>query len=172
MSSESKGKILHYIQMSLYNGKCANEEGFYCYTKKELTENTGLSSDTISRNMEEVLEYLTDWCDLSWFAGLEELKGQCLYTDVSYKRGILRFKRNPLTCQPEYMYLWALPPLHDRFSYDVFDEKQRRRCHGSKMIYDAIPWSWDADQYEQELKDARKKIQEHWSGDYQQEKGE
>ena len=159
--NDSAAGMVYYIQTSLYDGRQPEAEGFYIFTKKELAEKLGLALTTVHRNIGDVVQYFSSWCDLSSWAKYPELAGEVLYTDVSYERGVLKFKQNPLTLRPDLSFLWALPPLNSWFSYDAFDAKHRRRCNGSQMRYDAIPWSWDADQHEEELERAREDIQKH-----------
>ena len=164
MSSLSEGKIKHYIQTTLYDGRKPNENGYYCYSRKELAENTGLSPSTVVRNMDEVLDYFSKGFRLDNCVKFSEYPGESLYCDVSYVQGVLSFKRNPLTFKPELSFLWGLPPLYYHFAYDCFDDKHRRRHNGGKMIFDSIPWSWDADKYEDELRLAREAIRQHQLG--------
>ena len=161
--TESASSILLYIQQSLYDGKQPDADGFYCYTKAELAENASVSLSSVARSKEQILDYLEKWCDFSSWAKFEDRAGEVLYQDVSFEAGILKFQRNPLTLQPDFSFLWALPPLQPWFCYDAFDAKHRRRINGNKMRYDAVPWSWDADQHEEEIKQARDAIQLHWS---------
>ena len=156
----SEGEVIHAIQQSLYDGKCPDKDGYYCFSRKELCEIAHLSPSTVDRCKDEVVKYFSSWCDLARWAHYEEYKGEILYINVSYERGVLKFQRNPLTLAPELSHLWAMPPLDFYFAYDCFDEKHRRR--GTvKMVFDAIPWTWDADQYEEELKLARERNREH-----------
>ena len=161
--TDSVSSILFYIQKSLYEGKQPDADGFYCYTKKELAENASVSVVTVMRSKEQILSYLQRWCDFSSWAKFEDYAGEILYQNVSFEAGILKFKRNPLTLQPEFSFLWALPPLEPWFCYDAFDANHRRRINGNKMKFDAVPWSWNADQYEEEIRQAREAIRQHWS---------
>ena len=71
-----------------------------------------------------------------------------LYINVEYKKGIFKFKRNPITLNPELQHLWALPPLYDYVTVHLFDEKHRRRIWGQAK-YDAFPWSWTEEQIQE-----------------------
>lgn len=148
----SAPEIVYYIQMSLYSGREPDEQGFYVYSRKELSEGTGLSMSTISNNIISAMLYFRDWCDLKSWAKYEEYAGEVLYVDVSYEKGKLKFKRNPITLKPELAYLWALPPLNNCFAYDYFDSKHRRRCNSKEPIFDAFPNSWSDEQIEEVLK--------------------
>ena len=148
------GKVIRYIQQSLYEGKQPTNSGFYVFTRKELAEGAKISVSTFDKYKDEVLHYFSTWCDLKSWAKYDEYEGEVLYIDVAYEKGALRFKRNPITLQPHLSYLWALPPLNSFFSYDVFDEKHRRRTNGT-MKYDAIPWGWDADLWEHIISDGK-----------------
>lgn len=139
------GQIIRFIQESLYKGKQATADGFYVFTRKELSDGAGISVSTFDRCKDDVVRYFSSWCDLKTWARYDEYVGEVLYVDVSYEKGKLRFKRNPITLQPNLCHLWALPPLNSYFSYDSFDEKHRRRTNASRIVYDAIPWNWDAD---------------------------
>ncbi len=158
-------KVALYIQQSLYDGRQPVHEGFYCFRKKELCEMSGISASSFGTNLEELLDYFQRWCDFDTWARFPELRGEKLYQDVSYEKGVFRFRRNPLTFQPEYIFLWALPPLNANFAYDSFDEKHRRRNNAGRIVYDSIPWTWNADDYEEEIRKAREDIQKHWSQD-------
>ena len=149
------GKIIHYIQKSLYERKQPSEDGYYIYLRKELAEAAGISASTFDNCKQEVIIYFSSECALNTWAKYEGYEGEILYTDVKYEKGKLKFKRNPLTFQPELAHLWALPPLNDFFAHDYFDEKHRRRWNGSTIKYDAIPWSWDADLWEEIMKSGR-----------------
>ena len=161
--NQSAGKVIVYIRNSLYDGKKANDDGYYCFTRKELADHSRISVTTLDRCKDEICYHLRNDYDFSSWAKYKELSGESLYLDVAYEKGVLRFKRNPLTFQPEYAFLWGLPSLNYYFSYDCFDEKHRRRCNSRKMEFDAIPWSWNADEYEAELAQARADIQAHQS---------
>ena len=161
MSYYSAGSIIVYIQNCLYDGRQPDQSGYYCFSRKELAENAEIALSTFDRCKEEVIHYFKTYCDFASWAKYKEFAGEVLYTEVSYERGLLKFKRNPLTQMPEFSFLWGLPPLGAYFSYDFFDEKHRRRLNGSKMCYDAIPWSWNADEYETELNEAREAIRIH-----------
>lgn len=158
----SYGEVIHAIQQSLYDGKCPDEEGFYCFPRKELCEIAGISPSTFDRCKDEVVDYFRRRCDLATWAKYNEYKGEVLYVDVSYERGVLKFRRNPLTLKPELEYLWALPPLDFFFAYDYFDEKHRRRGgYGNRMLFEAIPHLVNADELEEEMMQARKRNKEH-----------
>lgn len=149
------GKVIHFIQEALFNGKQPTNEGYYVFSRKELAEGAGISVSAFDGCRGDVIRYFSSWCDLKTWAKYEEYAGQILYTDVSYEKGKLRFKRNPITLQPDLCHLWALPPLERYFSYDAFDKKHRRRSNASRMVYDAIPWSWDADLWKQVIEDGQ-----------------
>lgn len=163
--NESVYKIIHYIQQSLYDGRKPDANGNYCFSRKDLAEGASVSLSSVSSNIESVVLMLSDDYDFNRWARFSEYTGENLYEGVSYNKGVLSFKRNPVTLAPDLNFLWALPPINSLFSYDSFDEKHRRRTSGNKMIYDAIPWTWDADQYEAELKEARRLIAAHIRGD-------
>lgn len=149
----NEGKIIRYIQGELFNGKQPTETGEYVFSRKELAEGVGISVSTVDNCKDAVAKYFSSFCDLCSWAKYEEYIGEKLYIDVSYEKGKLKFKRNPITFEPHLSHLWALPPLADWFAYDVFDDKHRRRCNCSVVTYDAIPWSWDADLWEQIIQD-------------------
>ena len=46
---DSAPAMLRYIQESLYNGKQPDQDGFYRYTKKELSEHAEISVSTVNR---------------------------------------------------------------------------------------------------------------------------
>lgn len=145
----SDGKIIHFIQRMLYEGWQQTDEGYYLFTRKELAEGAKISVSTVDRYKDKVLKYFSSYCDLKSWAQYNRYAGENLYIDVSYQRGKLKFKRNPITLKPHLSHLWALPPLADYFCYDEFDKKHRRRTNSNRIQYDAIPWQWDADLWEQ-----------------------
>lgn len=147
--SSSGGKVIHFIQQKLYEGRQPDEAGYYVFPRKELSEGAEISPTTFDNCKDDVVAYFEKWCDLKVWAKYNEYAGEILYVDVSYQRGKLRFRQNPITINSKLSHLWALPPLDSSFSYDCFDEKHRRRINGSSVKMDAIPWSWDADIYEE-----------------------
>lgn len=149
----NEGKIIRYIQGELFNGKQPTETGHYVFSRKELAEGVGISVSTVDNCKDAVTKYFSSFCDLKTWAKYDEYAGEILYIDVSFEKGKLKFKRNPITFEPHLSHLWALPPLNDWFAYDVFDDKHRRRCNCSVATYDAIPWDWDADLWEQVIQD-------------------
>lgn len=156
--SDCDGKVIHYIQNELSRGREPSEEGYYIFARKELIEGSGISASAFNSCKDDVVKYFSSWCDLKRWAKYDEYAGEILYVDVSYERGKLKFKRNPITFSSELEHLWALPPLNDYFTYDSFDDKHRRRTNSNKVKFDAIPWSWDADVWEQIVQDGKDDI--------------
>ena len=156
--SDPAGKIVYYIQKELANGRQPSEDGFYIFTRKELIEGAEISASTFNNCKAEVVQYFSSWCDLKRWAKYDEYAGEILYVDVSYERGKLKFKRNPITFSLELEHLWALHPLNSYFSYDSFDEYHRRRTNFGEIRYDAIPWDWDADVWEQIVQDGKEDL--------------
>ncbi|MGN1230465.1 MAG: hypothetical protein ACI4TP_01055 [Anaerotignum sp.] len=147
--SSSGGKVIHYIQQKLYEGRQPDKAGYYVFPRKELSEGAEISATTFDNCKDDVVSYFEKWCDLKVWAKYNEYAGEILYVDVSYQRGKLRFRQNPITINSQLSHLWALPPLDSYFSYDCFDDKHRRRINGSSAKMGAIPWAWDADIYEE-----------------------
>lgn len=152
MSSE--GQIIHYIQCELADGRKPDKDGYYAFSRKELAEGAKISLSTFDSHKDEVVRYFSSWCNLKSWAHYDEYAGEILYVDVSYERGKLKFRQNPITINSKLSYLWALRPLDSYFAYDCFDEKHRRRTNG-RMRYGAIPWTWDADLWEQVIADGQ-----------------
>ena len=167
---EATYQVIHYIQKTLYDGRKPDENGKYVYQRKELAEGAGISLSTLNRCKYEIQVFLEDDFDLERWAKIKEYRGESLFTEVTFERVGLTFKRNPLTQTKELSYLWGLPPLNDTFVYDVFDEQHRRRCGGNKMEFEAIPWSWNADEHEGERRQALKDIAAHQTTNCQTEK--
>ena len=134
----STGKMIHYVQKSLFEGK-KDVDGCYIYEKAELAEGAHISESTVNRYKDELVKYLGTLFDLCYWAKYQEYKGAQLFIEVKYTRGKLSFRRNPITFEGELSKLWALPPLWDWFCYDYFDDQHRRRTNGEAK-YDAIPW--------------------------------
>ena len=148
-------RVIHFIQTSLYNGKESTSAGYYVFSRKELAEGARLSVATFDKCKDDVIEYFSSHCDFKTWAKYDEYAGEILYIDVSYEKGKLKFKRNPLTLQPHLSHLWALPPVRKTYTSDAFDNKHRRRTRSYRCEYDAIPWDWDADLWEQLVKEGK-----------------
>lgn len=151
MSSRTAGKIIRYIQQALYEGKEPDANGYYKFSRKELSEGAQISTSTFDSNRADVESYFARWCDLEKQGKYPELKHEMLYIDVCYEKGYFMFRRNPITLQPELQHLWALPPLADYFCYDCYDEQHRRRTNGPQ-IYGAFPWRWTEEQIQETIK--------------------
>lgn len=144
------GKVILYIQRSLYGGKEPENDGYYKFSRKELCDRAGVSGTAFDNNKNEILNYFSRSCYLGTYGRYPEYANEMLYTDVEYEKGVFKFKRNPITLKPELQHLWALPPLNDYFTHDSFDEKHRRR--GTlQPKYDAFPWSWSEEQIQAEI---------------------
>lgn len=146
----SSGKIIRYIQQSLYEGKAPDKEGYYKFSRKELYEGARISAAAFDKNRNEVEAYFARWCDLKKQGNYPQYAKEMLYIDVKYEKGYFMFKRNPITLMPELQHLWALPPLESYFCYDCYDEQHRRRTNGEPK-FDAFPWSWSEAQIQAEL---------------------
>ena len=162
--STSANQIALYIQKELYDGKQPDVDGYYRFSRTDLAENTRISLSTLNRCISETVELFSNWYNFSRWAKFnpDEYGNEQLFINVEYKRGVFQFQRNPLTLNEQFSFLWGLPPLSvEYFTFDFFDEKHRRRINGDVMIHDAIPWQWDADQYEDQLNKAREEIKAH-----------
>ena len=116
------GKFAQYIQMSLFEGKQPDENGYYVFSRKELADGAGMSVSAFDNNKRELISYFSSWCNLKNQGNYNEYAKEMLYIDVKYENGKLMFKRNPLTLSPELQHLWALPPLTYTFAYDCYDD--------------------------------------------------
>lgn len=146
------GDIAHYIQVCLYEGRRPDEDGWYVFSRDEISESLNISKQTITNSKDEVIAYLSS-STLS-MSGYTQYKGQFLYDQLKYERGKFKFKRNPLSYNEEIKELWAMKPTSDYFAYDCFDSKHRRRKNGS---YDpenpfVFPWSWSDEEIETTIK--------------------
>lgn len=151
----TSGKIIRFIQQSLYEGKDPDSEGYFRFSSKELYEGAEVSASAFYKSRPEVEEYFSSWCNLKRQGNYPEYAAEMLYMDVKYEKGIFMFKRNPITFSPELEHLWALPPLERYFCYDCYDEKHRRRTGNSIPKFDAFPWSWSEERIREEI--ARRK---------------
>ena len=120
----SSGKIIRYIQQSLYEGKAPDKDGYFKFSRKELYEGARISAAAFDKNRNEVEAYFARWCDLKKQGNYPQYAKEMLYIDVKYEKGYFMFKRNPITLMPELQHLWALPPLESYFCYDCYDEQR------------------------------------------------
>ena len=154
MAYESMNKILWFIQNSLAEGKKPNKDGYYVYTNKEISEGIKITTSTIAKWMNMVVDSLNnDWSDnfKGWLPGSEE--PIYMISDAHYYRGVLSFRRNPDSLNPELDYYWAPHPLNNYFVYVAYDSKHRRRHHGDKARYGCFPWNWSEEQVEKAYQD-------------------
>ncbi len=151
--SRSEGKIIRYIQQSLYEGKEPNADGYYVFSRRELSNGAGVSLTAVDNNRDKVLSYFMSWCDLCTWAKFNEYPGEVMYISVKYENGRLMFRRNPITFQEEVKHLWAMAPLEPFFTYDYIDEKHRRRWNGNEIKCGAIPLKWNEEKIATALTD-------------------
>lgn len=144
----SCGAIVFYIQTSLSTNKQPDENGFYIYTKKEICEHTDISSTTFQNSINEAIQTLKSEAR-GWLSNSNE--SICMISDISYKNGILKFKRNPNTMIPELEYYWAVHPVTNWFAHISYDENHIRRYNGSEARYGTFPWSWSDEEIAKEL---------------------
>ena len=151
--NHSVGQIIRYIQQTLFEGREPNEEGYYLYTRRELSDGAGISPTTFDNNKKEVIDYFMYWWSINEVAHYTEYPGEILYIDVKYEKGKFMFKRNPLTFEDELKHLWGNRPGYFGFCYEVYDKQHRQRHNYPNEIYHrSIPWGWTEEQIEEALK--------------------
>lgn len=119
MSRKNSAAIVRYVQQSISEAK-AEENGQFVFTKKEIVENTGISSSTFARCIDEAIDIISggfDFC-LNFNVPGYKIKQENVFINVCYEKGKLIFKRNPLTYSEEFAYMWdELKPKHPYFTY-------------------------------------------------------
>jgi len=111
--------MMLFVQQRLYEGLQPDEDGYYTIQRKEFIDRIPIKPSTFSARISELVEsYMEEW-DLEIMFNLKGLIGENLYTDISYKNGKLRFKKNPYIERPEFSYIWARRPL-------LWEERQFR----------------------------------------------
>ena len=121
MITENGRLLMLFVQQRLYEGLQPDEDGFYVISRKEFLERLDMSPSTFSARIKDLTDYyMLDW-NLEIMFGLKGLIHENLYTDISYSKGKLRFKRNPYTERPELSYLWARQPKYWEERYLCYD---------------------------------------------------
>lgn len=103
--------LMLYVQYAVSEGLEPDDTGIYHITRKDFLDVLGISSSTFDKNKAELVEMLSSW-DLETIFNLTGLTNEYLYTDVSYQKGELTFRRNPLTLRPELSYVWGIRPKY------------------------------------------------------------
>lgn len=138
--------IVWYIQKELANGYEPDKDGFYSFSRKDIVNGIAGSASFFDSYKDKAIDFLANNMKMIKSAKFTEDVEENLFTDVSYEKGKIRFKKNPIYCDPKYSFLWAMPPLNDWFAYDCFDDEHRRRWHGDEVKFGAFPWSWSEEQ--------------------------
>ena len=119
MSRKYSGVIVRYIQESIANGK-SDVDGIFVFSRKELIQAAGISPSTFDRSISEVVELLAkhfDFCLQFQIPGYK-IRQANVFVDVSYEKGKLKFRRNPLTESDEFKYMWEeLRPKYPWFTF-------------------------------------------------------
>ena len=66
------GKVILYIQQSLYGGKEPDKDGYYKFSRKELCERAGVSGTSFDNNKYEILNYFSKSCYLGTYGKYPE----------------------------------------------------------------------------------------------------
>lgn len=103
--------LILYVQYAISEGLQPDETGTYHIPRKDFLDILGLSASTFDKNKAELVEALSTW-DLEIMFDLTGLLHENLYTDVSYQKGELTFRRNPITMRPELSYVWGIKPKY------------------------------------------------------------
>ena len=102
--------LMLYVQKVIADGLEPDQNGTYSITRKEFVSRLELSSSTFDKNRDDFLKALSKGWDLEIMFDLKGLPKENLYTDVRYEKGVLYFKRNPITFRPELSYVWGVEP--------------------------------------------------------------
>ena len=104
--------LMLYVQHVLADGLQPDEDGYYRIRRKDFIAELPMKPSTFDNNIDKLVSYYLPQWDISIWFGLQGLAGETLYNDISYSRGVLQFRRNPITKHPQLQYLWARkPPL-------------------------------------------------------------
>ena len=130
MASRIPGMVVRYIQNSISDGRALLDD-YYVFSRKELIEGAEISASSFNpKIIKEIIVLLRDWFDFNSNFNIKKFKWheQNLFVDISYDKGILKFKRNPLSLLPEYSYMWneiriSEPYFHYIFS-NTYNEKE------------------------------------------------
>lgn len=103
--------MMLYVQHRLAGGLQPDCNGFFQIRRVEFIKELPMTPSTFDRNVRDFVEkVMTQW-DLNIWFHLTGLAGEKLYIDVSYSKGVLKFRRNPITERSELQYVWARPPV-------------------------------------------------------------
>ena len=130
MASRIPGMVVRYIQNSISDGRELVDD-YYVFSRKELIEGAEISASSFNpKIIGEIITILRDFFDFNSNFNIKKFKWheQNLFVDISYDKGILKFKRNPLSLLPEYSYMWneiriSEPYFHYIFS-NTYNEKE------------------------------------------------
>jgi len=105
-------KLMLYVQYRVSEGLQPDENGYYKIKRADFIKDLPIAASTFDNNIEKLWEHMMSEWDIGIFFGLTGLYGEKLYVEVSYTKGVLSFKRNPITKHPKLQYLWARKPLY------------------------------------------------------------
>lgn len=138
--------IIWYIEKQLANGCAPDADGYYSFSRKDIVNGIAGSASFFDTHKDKALDFLANNMKMIQRANYTEDTDQNLFVDVSYEKGKVKFRKNPIYCEPKYSHLWGIPPLYDWFAYEYFDDKHRRRWNGNEVKFGAFPWSWSEEQ--------------------------
>ena len=105
-------RMMLFVQQRLYEGLLPDVDGYYTIHRKEFIDRIPMKPSTFAKQIMNLTEYYMKMWDLHINFKLKGLYGENLYTDIFYKNGELRFKKNPYVEREELSYIWARKPLN------------------------------------------------------------
>lgn len=103
--------MMLYVQHRLAEGLQPDRDGFYQIRRAGFIKDLPMTPSTFDRNVRDFVEKVMPQWDLNIWFHLTGLAGEKLYIDISYSKGLLKFRRNPITERSELQYVWARRPL-------------------------------------------------------------
>ncbi len=156
-------EIAWHVEDLLSKGREETKDGWFIFSRKELAEITGFSPQTIYRNINETMRYLESRSFGT--AKYYDIEPSEIYMMMKWEKGSLMFKRNPLTYDPKYKYLFGKPNEDCYWTYESFDEKHRRR--GPSPLEGMRFNHWiSEEEIEKKIKDWKEKGVKIWACPY------
>ncbi len=159
---ESGSKIAWYVEDALSKGKQEDKDGWYIFTKKEIADAIDLSPETVYRNISKAMYYLKSRTFAAAHFDVEENQ---IYTSMKWEKGKLMFKRNPLTNDIKYQYLFGCPRTY-YWAYESYDDKHRRRGNVGRLNGKAFGWHFKDEEIEDEIREMKEKGIKIWACPY------
>ena len=129
MASRIPGIIVRYIQNSISDGRELIDD-FFVFGRKELIEATKISASSFnSKTIHEIIVILRDFFDFNMNFNIKAYKWheQNLFIDISYNNGVLKFRKNPLSLQEEYKYMWEEIRIKESYFHYIFSNKYNEK---------------------------------------------